>query len=233
MSDGAYAQGPSTQPGGPRGVLGRRGRGASTGSAGPRRVLDDDRPPFYRWFAGRPAQHLLQRARPARRRRPGRPAGAASTTARSPARARTLHLRPAARAGRPLRRRAARRSASARATGSSSTCRWCPRRSSRCWPAPASARCTRWCSAGSRRPSWRPASTTPGPRSIVSASCGIEPSRVVEYKPMLDAAIERSSHVPEHCVILQREQAAAPMGERDVDWADVDAPGRRRPAPAA
>src|SRR6476660_7987772 len=37
------------------------------------------------------------------------------------------------------------------------------------------------------------------PKVIVSASCGIEPSRVVEYKPMLDAAIERSSHKPEHC----------------------------------
>ena len=59
------------------------------------------------------------------------------------------------------------------------------------------------------------------PKVIVSASCGIEPSRVVEYKPMLDAAIERSSHVPEHCVILQREQATAAMGERDLDWATL------------
>jgi propionyl-CoA synthetase len=59
------------------------------------------------------------------------------------------------------------------------------------------------------------------PRVVVSASCGLEPSRVVEYKPMLDAAIERSSHVPEHCVILQREQAVASMGERDVDWATI------------
>ena len=59
------------------------------------------------------------------------------------------------------------------------------------------------------------------PRVIVSASCGIEPSRVVEYKPMLDAAIERSSHEPEHCVILQREQVTAAMGERDVDWATL------------
>ena len=59
------------------------------------------------------------------------------------------------------------------------------------------------------------------PKVIVSASCGIEPSRVVEYKPMLDAAIERSSHAPEHCVILQREQVTAAMGERDVDWATL------------
>ena len=61
------------------------------------------------------------------------------------------------------------------------------------------------------------------PKVVVSASCGIEPTRVVEYKPMLDAALERASHQPEHCVVLQREQAVAAMGERDVDWDDVDA----------
>ena len=42
------------------------------------------------------------------------------------------------------------------------------------------------------------------PKVIVSASCGIEPTRVVEYKPYLDAAIERSSHKPERCIILHR-----------------------------
>ena len=64
------------------------------------------------------------------------------------------------------------------------------------------------------------------PKVIVSASCGIEPSRVVEYKPMLDAAIERSSHQPEHCVDPAARAGAAAMGERDLDWADADAPGR-------
>ncbi|MDO5502950.1 MAG: propionyl-CoA synthetase [Actinomycetia bacterium] len=59
------------------------------------------------------------------------------------------------------------------------------------------------------------------PKVIVSASCGIEPSRVVEYKPFLDAGIERSSHKPEKCVILQRPQAQASMGERDVDWTEL------------
>jgi len=57
---------------------------------------------------------------------------------------------------------------------------------------------------------------------IVSASCGIEPTRIVEYKPMLDAAIERASHSPKHCLILQREQAAAALTpDRDVDWAEA------------
>ncbi|MEL6186579.1 MAG: AMP-binding protein, partial [Myxococcota bacterium] len=58
------------------------------------------------------------------------------------------------------------------------------------------------------------------PKVIVSASCGIEPKRVVAYKPMLDAAIEQSAARPTHCLILQRPQATATMVEgRDVDWA--------------
>lgn len=57
------------------------------------------------------------------------------------------------------------------------------------------------------------------PEVVMSASCGIEPSRVVEYKPLLDRAIEMSTAAPEHCVILQRPQADAPMMPgRDLDW---------------
>src|SRR5665648_694074 len=56
------------------------------------------------------------------------------------------------------------------------------------------------------------------PKVVVIASCGIEPKRVVEYKPLLDAAIERSAHKPDYCVVLQRKQAVATMGERDLDW---------------
>ena len=67
------------------------------------------------------------------------------------------------------------------------------------------------------------------PKVIVSASCGIEPSRVVEYKPFLDAGIERSSHKPQRCVILQREQARASMGERDLDWDELMASDAARP----
>ena len=60
------------------------------------------------------------------------------------------------------------------------------------------------------------------PTVIVSASCGIEPTRVVEYKPMLDAALDRSSHKPESVVVLQREQARAAVGERDTEWEELD-----------
>jgi propionyl-CoA synthetase len=57
------------------------------------------------------------------------------------------------------------------------------------------------------------------PKAIVSASCGIEPSRLVEYKPLLDEAIELSTHKPSHCVIFQRPQVAASMiAGRDIDW---------------
>ncbi len=59
------------------------------------------------------------------------------------------------------------------------------------------------------------------PKVIVSASCGIEPSRVVEYKPMLDGALDRSSHKPESVVVLQREQAPAAVGARDTEWQEL------------
>ncbi len=67
------------------------------------------------------------------------------------------------------------------------------------------------------------------PKVVLSASCGVEPTRVVEYKPMLDAAIERSGHTPERCVVLQRPQARAELGERDVDWAELLAGEHARP----
>ena len=57
------------------------------------------------------------------------------------------------------------------------------------------------------------------PKMMVSASCGIEPNRVITYKPMLDAAIEQSVHKPDACIILQREDVTAELGARDHDWA--------------
>lgn len=60
------------------------------------------------------------------------------------------------------------------------------------------------------------------PKVIISASCGIEVARVIEYKPLLDGAIDIASHKPDSCIILQRPQATASMAEgRDVDWHDV------------
>jgi len=57
------------------------------------------------------------------------------------------------------------------------------------------------------------------PKMIVSASCGIEPNRIVEYKPLLDGAIEIAKNKPEKCIILQRDMAQAEMiAGRDLDW---------------
>ncbi len=70
------------------------------------------------------------------------------------------------------------------------------------------------------------------PKVVVSASCGIEPSRVVAYKPLLDEALARSTHQPTACVVLQRPQVEATLVEgRDVDWGVAMRLGRAEPAP--
>ena len=57
------------------------------------------------------------------------------------------------------------------------------------------------------------------PKLVLSASCGIEGARVVPYKPLLDAAIERAAHKPDACLILQREaERCGLMPNRDHDW---------------
>jgi propionyl-CoA synthetase len=67
------------------------------------------------------------------------------------------------------------------------------------------------------------------PKIIVSASCGIEPNRVVPYKPLLDRAIELSDAKPERCVIVQRpEQAAVLIAGRDYGYDDLMASARSR-----
>ncbi len=59
------------------------------------------------------------------------------------------------------------------------------------------------------------------PRVMLSASCGIEVTKVIPYKPLLDQALELATHKPDHCLIFQRAQAEAAMKEgRDVDWED-------------
>jgi propionyl-CoA synthetase len=63
-----------------------------------------------------------------------------------------------------------------------------------------------------------------GPRAVISASCGLEPGRIVAYKPMLDAAIELSAHKPESCLIYQRPQLRATLiPGRDSDFAEAEA----------
>jgi len=57
------------------------------------------------------------------------------------------------------------------------------------------------------------------PKVILTASCGVEPGRIVEYKPLLDLAISLGRHKPGTCVVYQRPQTRAEMHEpRDRDW---------------
>jgi propionyl-CoA synthetase len=64
------------------------------------------------------------------------------------------------------------------------------------------------------------------PKAIIAASCGLEPNRVVHYKPLLDGAIELATHKPETCIILQREQEICSLIEgRDLEWHDAIALG--------
>jgi propionyl-CoA synthetase len=56
------------------------------------------------------------------------------------------------------------------------------------------------------------------PKAIIAGSCGIEPSRIIEYKPLLDGAIELAQHKPEFTVIFQRTECEVQLGNIDVEW---------------
>ena len=57
------------------------------------------------------------------------------------------------------------------------------------------------------------------PKVLLTASCGIEINRVIEYKPIVDSAIDMAQHKPGSCIVLQRPQAQADMhAGRDTDW---------------
>ena len=60
------------------------------------------------------------------------------------------------------------------------------------------------------------------PSLVITASCGLEPKRVVEYKPLLDAALRRARHAPRAVLIKQRPELVAPLtAARDVSWDDA------------
>ncbi|MBW7470134.1 propionyl-CoA synthetase [Marinobacter sp. M216] len=57
------------------------------------------------------------------------------------------------------------------------------------------------------------------PKALITASCGIEINRVIEYKPLVDKAIEQADHKPDSCIVYQRPQANAELHPgRDFDW---------------
>jgi propionyl-CoA synthetase len=57
-------------------------------------------------------------------------------------------------------------------------------------------------------------------RLILSASCGLEPGRIVEYKPLLTEAIKLAKHKPEKTIVFQREKHKAILDANDIDWID-------------
>lgn len=60
------------------------------------------------------------------------------------------------------------------------------------------------------------------PKLVVTASCGVEINRIIEYKPMVDEAIVLAKHKPQHVILLQRQQCIASMqAVRDIDWKDA------------
>jgi propionyl-CoA synthetase len=59
------------------------------------------------------------------------------------------------------------------------------------------------------------------PKVVLAASCGVEPSRIVPYKTMLDGALAIAKHQPAHCILKQRPELRAEMGPRDLDWDTV------------
>ncbi len=68
------------------------------------------------------------------------------------------------------------------------------------------------------------------PKAVIAASCGLEPGRVVHYKPLVDEAIAQADHKPDFCVIFQREEEPADLiPGRDFDWHEIQA--NAAPAP--
>jgi propionyl-CoA synthetase len=182
-------------------------------------VLDDSRPPFYRWFPGgllNTCYNALDRH--VENGRADQPAliydsPVTGPSRRSPIENCSIEWRalPECSPRKELKK----------AIGSLFTCRWCRRRSSRCWHARASARFIRWSSAAFASHELAKRITDAAPKVIISASCGIEAGRVIPYKPLLDKAIELAAVKPERCIIVQRPQENASMiGGRDLDWSD-------------
>ena len=60
------------------------------------------------------------------------------------------------------------------------------------------------------------------PKAMIAGSCGVEGKKIIEYKPLLDGAIEISDHKPSFCVIFQRDILNVRLTlDRDIDWKDL------------
>lgn len=181
----------------------------------PTRALDDSHPPMYRWFPDC-RLNTSYNARPARRSRQRR-ANSSCPPSRLHRRHADLLSRPA-RAGRALRRGAPRPRRGLRRPGHHLHAE-IPE------AIVAMLACARLGAVHSvvfggfaaRELAVR--INHAAPKAIMLASCGIEASREIEYKPIIDAALDLSTHAPGRVVVFQREQAIAQLTpDRDVDW---------------
>jgi len=60
------------------------------------------------------------------------------------------------------------------------------------------------------------------PTLLLTASCGVEFDRIIEYKPLVDRALQLARHQPRHVLVLQRPQARAELRPgRDLDWQEA------------
>jgi propionyl-CoA synthetase len=65
------------------------------------------------------------------------------------------------------------------------------------------------------------------PKLVLAASCGLEPGRIIDYKPLLDGAIDLADHKPDACLIWQRDESPAPLiNGRDFEWQALEAEAR-------
>jgi propionyl-CoA synthetase len=68
------------------------------------------------------------------------------------------------------------------------------------------------------------------PKVILTASCGIEPNRIVSYMPLLESALEKVSNKPDHCVVVNRPQEKAVLRDgRDFDWEEITKSAKPHP----
>ena len=95
-----------------------------------------------------------------------------------------------------------------------------------CSPVPALARFIRLCLAASRRRNWESAFDDAAPKLILTASCGLEPKRIVPYKPLVDEAISLAKFKPQATLLFHRPQGPAMLHERD--WAELVAAAKTR-----
>ena len=198
----------------PARLLGRGGAGDRLDRAAARQIFDPERRRLRPLVRRRRLQHLLQRGRPPRRRRPRR---AGRDHLRLAARRHQAHHHLSPRC-RPRRRCSPPSCADFGVGKGDRVILYMPMVPEAVIGDARLRAHRRDAFGGVRRLCARSELATriddAKPKVILSASCGIEPGRVVAYKPLLDEAIELAQHKPDACLILQRPQAEATLDRR-------------------